>query len=527
MELAHTHRRHARRPGRAGRPAAGDLPRPANAVRRRLRRLLERARRARVARVDDGVAVVETDLGEVAASPPTASRPGGASSSICRPERTRLAREEPRRRTAGAPRSGRPPSSAPTSSTSCGSASTPSASGASTRRCWSAGTEVWLYVEPEHVRVLPLCRNERLRPARARDVRQLPRGVRRAPAALPRRAQRRLQRLLGADALRRRRRGGERSATFTTTVQNVVPKVAFTGRRPPLHLDPPEHTPYRTALNPYFTAEKMRRLEPRLREIIGGLLEPLVDAGGGRHLRGLQLPAAGLRLRGVLQPARRSSACASATPRASSTSPSRTSSRRRSSARASSSTTSRARSSPCARRSRSTPRTTPRAGLLATGLPEDMLLGTIRQFIVVGMIAPSVFIGSMVIHLAEHEDVQQQLRSDAVAHPRGGRRVPATADAVSRLRADSDARRRRPRAADPQGRAGRGRVRLGEPRRGRLPRPRPLHSRPPEHPPPPRLRDRAAPLRRGAARPAHAARSRSRSCSGVHLARSRSWASRR
>ena len=72
-----------------------------------------------------------------------------------------------------------------------------------------------------------------------------------------------------------------------------------------------------------------------------------------------------------------------------------------------------------------------------------MLLGTIRQFIVVGMIAPSVFIGSMVIHLAEHEDVQQQLRADPSLIPRGGRRVPPPADAVPRLRADADARRRR------------------------------------------------------------------------------------
>ncbi|OYU41713.1 MAG: cytochrome, partial [Burkholderiales bacterium PBB4] len=39
-------------------------------------------------------------------------------------------------------------------------------------------------------------------------------------------------------------------ATYVTSVQNVVPKVAFSGRRPPLHLDPPEHTPYRAALNP-------------------------------------------------------------------------------------------------------------------------------------------------------------------------------------------------------------------------------------------------------------------------------------
>src|SRR5215510_1129114 len=49
--------------------------------------------------------------------------------------------------------------------------------------------------------------------------------------------------------------------TFTTTVQNVVPKVAFTGRRPPLHFDPPEHTPYRRALNPLFSAERLAVIE--------------------------------------------------------------------------------------------------------------------------------------------------------------------------------------------------------------------------------------------------------------------------
>ena len=39
---------------------------------------------------------------------------------------------------------------------------------------------------------------------------------------------------------------------FTTSVQNVVPKFAFTGRRPPLHLDPPEHTDYREVINRFF-----------------------------------------------------------------------------------------------------------------------------------------------------------------------------------------------------------------------------------------------------------------------------------
>jgi cytochrome P450 len=198
---------------------------------------------------------------------------------------------------------------------------------------------------------------------------------------------------------------------FTTTVQNVVPKLAFTGRRPPLHLDPPEHTPYRTALNPYFTSEKMAELEPRLREVIGGLLQPIVDAGGGDicedftyRLPGYVFaeffnltPELGLRIREasrafnlavqdfVDEEVKRTSLALYEI----------------------------AREIIAMRRAEPLdPADDPATGLLRTGLPEDMLLGTIRQFIVVGMIAPSVFIGSMVIHLAEHEDLQQQLRED-------------------------------------------------------------------------------------------------------------------
>ena len=64
----------------------------------------------------------------------------------------------------------------------------------------------------------------------------------------------------------------------------------------------------------------------------------------------------------------------------------------------------------------------PATGLLATRvdgepLPEDMLLGTIRQFIVVGMVAPCVFIGSMVVHLAENPELQAQLRDDPRSSP--------------------------------------------------------------------------------------------------------------
>ena len=60
--------------------------------------------------------------------------------------------------------------------------------------------------------------------------------------------------------------------TYVNSVQNVVPKVAFTGRRPPLHLDPPEHTPYRAALNPLLSERRIAHLEPAVRRFAVELL---------------------------------------------------------------------------------------------------------------------------------------------------------------------------------------------------------------------------------------------------------------
>ena len=66
------------------------------------------------------------------------------------------------------------------------------------------------------------------------------------------------------------------SDTYITSKQNVVPKVAFTGRRPPLHLDPPEHTPYRRALSPLLSAQRVARFEPVIRGICRELLSHMV-----------------------------------------------------------------------------------------------------------------------------------------------------------------------------------------------------------------------------------------------------------
>ena len=206
-------------------------------------------------------------------------------------------------------------------------------------------------------------------------------------------------------------------AMFTTTVQNVVPKVAFTGRRPPLHFDPPEHTPYRRALNAFFTPAKMLAIEPGLRRITAELLEPLIDARGGdvcedftRKLPGYVFaeffnipPELSMTIKAV------SAVYARAVQVFDNESVKETSLQLYEVAR---------RIIEMRKAEPMDPEEDVTCALLAAKdqngapLPEDLILGTIRQMIVVGMIAPSVFIGTMLVHLAEHHTLQDQLRSD-------------------------------------------------------------------------------------------------------------------
>jgi cytochrome P450 len=61
-------------------------------------------------------------------------------------------------------------------------------------------------------------------------------------------------------------------ATFTTSQGIIIPRNPASGRRPPLHYDPPEHTGYRQAINPVFRRDRLRRLEPALRALADDLL---------------------------------------------------------------------------------------------------------------------------------------------------------------------------------------------------------------------------------------------------------------
>jgi len=204
--------------------------------------------------------------------------------------------------------------------------------------------------------------------------------------------------------------------TFITSVQNVVPKVAFTGRRPPLHFDPPEHTPYRRAINPFFTPDKLERLAPEIRRLTVELLQPFIDAGGGDICDQFTHSLPGY----VLAPFFHFSTKLSMTIREVSKAFSRALQEANDELvkQCSLRLYDVAREIIAMRKAAPMdPRADITCAMLAAEyegkpLPEDMVLGTIRQMIVVGMIAPCVFIGSMAVHLAEHPDLQHQLRDD-------------------------------------------------------------------------------------------------------------------
>src|SRR5690606_521539 len=63
---------------------------------------------------------------------------------------------------------------------------------------------------------------------------------------------------------------------FITSVQNVVPHVPRSSRRPPLHFDPPEHTTYRTAIDPIFRAPSLRLHEAEFRDSAAELIDAMV-----------------------------------------------------------------------------------------------------------------------------------------------------------------------------------------------------------------------------------------------------------
>jgi cytochrome P450 len=204
--------------------------------------------------------------------------------------------------------------------------------------------------------------------------------------------------------------------TYITSKQNVVPKVAFTGRRPPLHLDPPEHTPYRRALAPLLTERAVARLEPIVREICRDLLARMVANGGGDIVADFSahMPIAtfanwmNLSAEAVAELTRVGRLYNIAVQSNDMDATKENSLLLYDMARA---VVADRRANPLPADQDAT------SALLAARvdgepLPEEMIVGTIRQVLVVGIIAPSVMIGSIAVHLGRDRALQSRLRAN-------------------------------------------------------------------------------------------------------------------
>jgi cytochrome P450 len=206
-------------------------------------------------------------------------------------------------------------------------------------------------------------------------------------------------------------------ANFITSVRNVVPGSATTGRRPPLHLNPPEHTPYRRAIDRALSTSRVAAVAPATRRIAGELASALVARGEADFVEHFSSPLPAfvfgewmglseMQTKVLWNTARtyvkafeafdkQSVALAGAEL-----------------AKMAAEVIEQRRLKPL------DPNTDPTSSLLAARdadgkpFPPDLLLGCIRQVLVVGLVAPPIFLGSVVVHLSRDAALQNQLRSD-------------------------------------------------------------------------------------------------------------------
>ena len=77
---------------------------------------------------------------------------------------------------------------------------------------------------------------------------------------------------------------------FITSVQNVVPHVPRSSRRPPLHFDPPEHTAYRRAIDPVRRRSVVREHEAAFRAAAAELVDRMLDTDDPDAVRDFAAP---------------------------------------------------------------------------------------------------------------------------------------------------------------------------------------------------------------------------------------------
>jgi cytochrome P450 len=204
---------------------------------------------------------------------------------------------------------------------------------------------------------------------------------------------------------------------YITSVRNVVPGSSATGRRPPLHLDPPDHTPYRRAIDRALGTARVASIENVTRGIASRLMRSLVamrEADFVEHFSS-PLPAdvfgewLGLTDSQTQVLWRTAKAYVKAWE-----------SFDKSSVAVAAAQLADMAAEVIAERRREPrdPNVDPTSSLIAARdndgkpFPEELLAGCVRQVLVVGLVAPPILLGSIAVHLARDVQLQQQLRQD-------------------------------------------------------------------------------------------------------------------
>ena len=204
---------------------------------------------------------------------------------------------------------------------------------------------------------------------------------------------------------------------YITSVRNVVPGSSTTGRRPPLHLDPPDHTPYRRAIDRALGTARVASVEKSTRDIARGLMQSLVqkrEADFVEHFSS-PLPAGvfgewlGLTEAQTQVLWRTSQAYVKAWE-----------SFDKNSVAVAAAQLATMASEVIAERRRDPrdPTLDPTSSLIAARdndgnpFPEVLLAGCVRQVLVVGLVAPPILLGSIAVHLSRDVSLQRQLRDD-------------------------------------------------------------------------------------------------------------------
>jgi cytochrome P450 len=217
---------------------------------------------------------------------------------------------------------------------------------------------------------------------------------------------------------------------FITSKINVIPNMSLGKRRPPLGKDPPEHTPFRRALDRTLRGSRITALEPVLRAHASRELSRLIAAGSGDissdfatiypawvEVEWLNLDpehapllAEVARLYNIAWRTSDTDAVARTSAKLYDVAAQVVEDRKRN------------------------PRpveTDPASALLAEvtdegPIPDEYVVATIRQVLVVGLMAPPPLFGSIVIHLIRHPDLQDFLRQNPA-------RIPAAVEEFIRL----------------------------------------------------------------------------------------------